>query len=47
MDLDQPPHENEEKTEEEQQNYYNEYCKLHLANTVLTTQLKELNFEKH
>jgi hypothetical protein len=28
---------------EEQINYYNEYCRLYLANHVLATQLKELN----
>lgn len=32
--------------EEDQLNYYNEYCRLYLANAVLSTQLKELNTEK-
>lgn len=35
-----------EPGEEEQMNYYNEYCRLYLANHVLATQLKELNIEK-
>lgn len=36
----------ENKQEEEQINYYNEYCRLYLANHVLAAQLKELNLEK-
>lgn len=32
--------------EEEQINYYNEYCRLYFANHILATQLKELNIEK-
>lgn len=34
------------RAEEDQINYYNEYCRLYLANHVLATQLKELNIEK-
>ena len=35
------PHEPEDPTvEEDQLNYYNEYCRLYLANAVLSTQLK-------
>lgn len=33
-------------TEDEQINYYNEFCRLYLANHILATQLKELNLEK-
>ena len=40
------PSEGDFKQEEEQINYYNEYCRLYLANHVLATQLKELNIEK-
>ena len=40
------PVELDPKIEEEQINYYNEYCRLYLANHVLATQLKELNIEK-
>ena len=32
--------ETEIKNEDEQINYYNEYCRLYLANHVLATQLK-------
>jgi hypothetical protein len=28
-------------------NYYQEFCKLYLANLILNVQLKELNTEKH
>ena len=40
------PVELDPKAEEDQINYYNEYCRLYLANHVLATQLKELNIEK-
>lgn len=36
----------EGKTDDEQMNYYNEFCRLYLTNTILTAQLKELNLEK-
>ena len=28
-------------------NYYNEFCRLYLTNTILTAQLKELSIEKN
>ena len=40
------PSEQDAKHEDEQINYYNEYCRLYLANHVLATQLKELGIEK-
>lgn len=40
------PLNHEPKQYEEQINYYNEYCRLYLANIVLATQLKELSIEK-
>lgn len=35
--------EKDNKNEEEQFNYYNEFCRLYLTNTILTAQLKELS----
>ena len=35
------------KSDDEQLNYYNEFCRLYLTNNVLAAQLKELSDEKN
>lgn len=37
----------QKNSEEDQFNYYSEFCRLYLTNTILTAQLKELSIEKN